>query len=485
MNLRTRVRPRIGASAAALSSTLVLCLSPIRAQEQDPEGPATPSLAELEALAEKLDQAFEARTTSEFLSHFDTIHLGHQATVRDRLDSVFTFGIECARDSEILENWTVGGHAVAHIRSVVRPTGFQDTEMVEHYLLAARYPAGVNDRPAQITLLLQIADELLPAIRRPTAQTNFTSRFECPVCNYDVECGDNWLAAPVCQERYGGVETISFHSLQEDVKVFVSVHLDEEPIDPKEYLAGLNRFAQAPTITSWEPRSFDEADAPPELSAARALFALDGTNRRNEAYCVAYGHVSYVFEVEGSVDAIDKRMGEVEGLVSSFRLSNTDLGPDEVAAAIMAYRRAGKVTASNLYVNDGLEVSLQGPEDWAAELTTGGLVFDLKFRRPESRQFVSARGIAPPRGRGSWSPAMADSATSQILAAEGLEVLAQTDWIERGNAQIRDCRLKNTDGRFIVLRLALRDDLLIVLEGRCDEAGAIDGMMSIFDSLDC
>ncbi|MEO0479578.1 MAG: hypothetical protein AAF196_08870 [Planctomycetota bacterium] len=480
MIARPRLHPTVASSAATWGTTLVLTLASVRAQETGPE--SRPSLDEMKILAAALDTAFQERETATFLASFDTIHVGHQETIRERLDSTFKYGIDCTRESVVLDHWPVGNHTIAHVESVVRTIGFK-AETVEHYLLAARHRPEEGGRTAQITLLLQIADELLPGISRPSAATDFSSRFQCPVCNFDVECGDNWLAAPVCHERYGGVEAISFHSLDQDVKVFVSVHLRDEAIDPQEHLSSLERFQEPPEVTPWRPTYFTETDAPRQLSAARARFSLDQTKRRNEAYFVAYGRVGYLLEVEGAAAAVNEQMGEVERLLSSFRLVNNQLAPEQVASAIMTYRRAGKVTASNLYVNEGLGVSIQGPNEWSAELETGGLVFDLRFRHPTERCFVSARGLAPQRGRDRWSTEMADSMTSRLLMDGELEVLEQTDWVEREDARTRDCRMRNGEGRLIALRLALRDDLLIVLEGHCDDPEQVPDLIEIFDSL--
>ena len=151
--------------------------------------------------------------------------------------------------------------------------------------------------------------------------------------------------------------------------------------------------------------------------------------------------------VEGPDHLLAERSAAIEVLCQSFRLIDPDADPEQLADRVLAGHVGGRVDGST-YTNERFAVRIAGPEGWVCRLGVGQYAFDVSWDCPQRRGDTG--WAAPERGA--------------FRARRSLE-------------------LEGPASEAILLRLALFDDLLIVLEGEVHSRAAVPVLRAAMDTL--
>lgn len=454
----------------ALSAGLLLT----QAAPAQPVAEAPPSKSELADLTEALDLAFEQHAIDEFLALFEGLHLPVLEREQERLSPFFQSDWKLERNTEIVDHWELGSHAVAHVSVEIKRTDVDpNISFTEHQLIAAtRTPNG-----PRVTLAVEIATEFLPFLTEGLQPKAPGRGFQCAACNYVIDARADWLTVPNCSQRVGCLESLSFYALEQDLTVHLTVVMAERAQAPKPWLEQISRkhgLEFDSPIRPWTPAAYATATRPELMQAVRATAKPTEVNRSTEFYFVTYARLGYLIEVEGRAPTVATKRDAVSRLLQSFMLLEPQIDPGELVDRVLTMRDAGRLEDDGSYVHDGFRLRIAPPAGWTTALNTSTHTFELAFR-PQGSDVddrkaprVLIRGMRPLRGFERWTPRATRMQVRKLLP-ESFRPERMGNWFETeadaptwvGTFAFA---LEDTGYPVRELRLAARDDLLVVFE---------------------
>jgi hypothetical protein len=470
---------------------------------------ATPPCSDAVAdLAQELDAAFERGDAEAYLARFDLRHARLRAKLDERIRAVLGGAARLARRSEVSRHWERGEFTVALVRSrTSNPARADLGSLEEHALWAVRGP---DDAP-RITLAVEVEAahlEMVPDASDPLQPKHL---FRCRACNYTIDAGDQWLMVPTCNARIGCLESLSFYSLQHDLAADLSIHLaDGETVPtPRTMLedlledlpedlpagepgrAGPGRPAR-PAIDPWLPPMYRPDNRPTYLDGARVV--LQGGDQRAEVHLATYGRLGYLMVVHGPAEIVERNRGAIDRLMGTFTLQDPALEPEQVVLRITQERQGGLLDGGE-YRNTRFGVRFTGPEDFGARMAASHYAFEVRWTRSDGTASVRLKALTPPNGMERWSVAAAERTVKIACDRGGLVVDDPGAWqlattsadggggpdpaMSAGFARERWIRAREGGSGAapaILLRLALDEDLLVIVEARAESpaAGGVD-----------
>jgi hypothetical protein len=462
----------VRANAAAAAATWVSALAPSFAQTA-PE-PVTKLLAEL-------DDAFTDGGADRYLSHFEPVHAELHSTLATWLRSALDRR-GWRRSSNIVQYVTRGDCGIARVETRLEPSrnGTPDDVVTATRLLVVRDTGGAV-RP---TLEVEADARALDQHASPT------EAFGCQACNYVIAAGKDWLFVPHLPARVGCLEAVSFYALHWDIALDVSVHV-EPPDGPnaKDVLTALvdeiaGDCAWHGDCRPWVPPHYERNGVPAGLEGA-ACRVERGPGRRAELFVVAFGPMRYLLALHGAPQAMEDHRAEIDELLGSFALRDTDLG--SVARSLRPVQKhTGGELRGGKYENAGLGVSFDGPPGWTAQLRCGPHLFHVIYRAPDGSGRIDLRGLGPPSGRRVWTTRCLDRTLDGSLLGQSFVNRADTGWRELETG----CKVREIEGDTASSSHALRCSLdaeralLIVLDAAAERADLLPDLRRAFDRLE-
>jgi len=442
----------------------------------------------------QLDAAFDRGDADAWLAVFAPDHPGAHAMLKQRLLHTFAPGLPMKSTSSLVgEPVRVGPRTVVRIRHEVRatfpapsggagqpaaPTATEERVLVDDSMMALRGGAAQGDRgeTAVPTFLIEIPVD---------AEARTDRTFRCPPCNYEIGGVAGWLCVPTRRDRALSLEGASFYLIGTDLACDVSVQIDDSMTAPTAVVQRLGRAlhqldlgAQPGLAVSWLPAAH-AGEPPRELTGARLDIDLpkDATSAdgsRAMFHVTAFGALQHLLLVRGSKRALRDHDQELQALLASFRLLDTNC--DRVRAALrpVEHHTGGTLTAG-VYTNDRFDIELTGPKGWKAQQRCGGAEFRVVWTSPNgSRLWLT--GYAVPQSMTRWCRTTADLWLADQCAAQGLQASPTADagdW-----APLDPCNGLGRRATWVArpggapgavperqLRFLLRDDLLVVVDG--------------------
>ena len=326
-------------------------------------------------------------------------------------------------------------------------------------------------------------------------QYTIDNQFRCPACNYQVIGATGWLAVPHRRERTDCMEAISFYSLGADLSLDVSVFVDPKPLAAlpalKTYLDALStertdNSAADVQVQAWMPPAH-RASPPPGLRGARAELRLRD-HQPTRHHLVTLGSLRYLLVLRGDDEAMHSE-GATE-ILDSFEILNPNLAPEQLASMPVTAHSGGGRFDGRIYINPTYLVTFEGPEGWEHSLQAAGCLFEVRFDCPLGQGTLWTRAHGPPVGLDRWYQNVADSWLSDYCAAQGMEVVDEGGWQDSDSGfRLRTMTTtapRGSEGATAVpriIRLAMAEDLLLVLHGYGTDATGRALVMQSFDSL--
>ncbi|MCA8975041.1 MAG: hypothetical protein KDC98_09985, partial [Planctomycetes bacterium] len=317
--------------------------------------------------------------------------------------------------------------------------------------------------------------------------------FRCPPCNYEIGGVAGWLCVPMGRDHAQALEASSFFLLGTDLACDVSVRIDPTPlgeeckpatVNAEELAFAMRQFepeARTGIAAHWLPSSV--AEHPPQgLDGARIRIDLPATDSAPDGnvalfHILQFGTLQHLLLVRGSKAALQDHRAQLDALLDSFRLLQTDLDRSTAAAAPLRHHLGGALDGTS-YENITYDVRMTGPEDWQPQQRCGGAAFRIKWTSPAGG-FLWLNGYSVPPGMVSWCRDTADRWLHQLCDAAGLALPCQlADWGESTScealARTIECRaereLPGARSKRL-LHVAFRDDILVIADG----SGTTDG----------
>ena len=442
------------------------------------------------AVLRALDAHFARGDAAGFLGMFEADHPGAHAMFGRQIDRLLAAGPrpDC-RSTVTTPPRLVGDRTVVRVRhalSTAARAWHLDT------MLALRAGA---DGAAVPTFAVEI-----PA-RQGCVRGD---RFVCPPCNYEVGGVDGWLCVPQRPERAQALEAASFYRIGTDLACDVSVRIDAAAPtaaavarDLGASLLRLDANAQLGPVEVWLPPAHAAAP-PPDLAAARLDVALPrdygGRGGIVRFHVVTFGGLQHVLLVRGAATTLAAHGRDLDALLASYRLLETDLDLAVAAAAPLHHHTGGRLRGGT-YHNDRFDFELTGPDGWQPALRCGGAALRVVWTSPEgSRLWLT--GYDVPQGLERWDEATAEAWLQQVLERADLVVLDGdgTDaptWSERaecgGRVRTLRCEPRRAPSpgapRQRTLHVSLHDELLLVADQQAVHAADAAGMAAAIATL--
>jgi hypothetical protein len=247
-------------------------------------------------------------------------------------------------------------------------------------------------------------------------------------------------------ERARSLEAASFYLIGTDVACDVSVGIDDAAPaaatvarDLGETLVGLDSHAHPGPVEAWLPST--HADAPPAgFAGARLEISLphdfDGRGGVACFYVMTFGGLQHVLLLRGSKAALGQHHTNVQALLASYRLLQTDVDLALAAARPLQHHTGGTLTSGvnqgsgnqsggnqsggnqsdgqSSYQNDRFGFRVAGPNGWRAEQRCGGAALRVLWSSPAgSRLWLT--GYDVPQGLDRWCQRTADRWLQELL----------------------------------------------------------------------
>lgn len=319
--------------------------------------------------------------------------------------------------------------------------------------------------------------------------------FRCPACNYQVGGVDGWLCVPGRPDRAETVENVTFALLGTDVRCDVDVGVGDQAVAAAALATGMAdamRQLLPPTRTGavepWLPPSLAAAPPPPVTGARLRLDLPDGTAVLLHAVCL--GALHHTLSVRGAPAALAREATSIAALLSSYRMLQTDV--DAATAAAMPIRvHQGSALQDGRYHNQLYHLRCDGPADWQADAKASGAAFSVAWRCPRQTGRMCLTGYLPPPSLAQWLPADADQWLDDLCRRADLRIDPehQGEWCDDDKPLLlrqvvllpRQSTADQPERR--LLKLVLRPDLLVVLDGYTTAAGDEDALRRAFATL--
>lgn len=498
------------ARAGLAGAGLVLLASAPVARAQAPT-PAAPTIAAsaIQPLLEQLDACYGRGDVEAYLAPFAPDHPGSHAQLRRQLAAAFAMGVPLQRVTRLVgEPRPIGARTVVRVHHEVRAAdGSSRATFVQDSMLALRRAA---DGAVVPTFAVDIASEVAGAPGE---------RFRCPACNYEIGGVPGWLCVPQRGDRAMALEAATFFLLGSDISCDISVQIDggrataaAAPAAPTATtladtlaaaLRQLEPNARLGLATAWSPAftgrtAADAVKLPPHLTAARLAVdlpaetgAADGC--RAVFHTVALGALQHVLLVRGGTASLAQHDAAVQALLASYRVLDADRDRALAAAEPLAHHTGGSLRGST-YHNAKWQVELTGPAPWTVEQRPGGALFRVVWSSPAGGRLWLI-GYPVPAGMDRWCQETADLWLQELLAERGLRVVeaptaTAAAWQEDLTCSAASRLVTCSDAapgsplpQRRVLRLVVRDELLVVVDASAGTTAEWPLLQTALDSL--
>ena len=443
-----------------------------------------PDRSAAQALVKRIDDAFNSRDLRALLGCFEGENLQLMRVLAERMTPVLNGPVRLHRDSEISSYMDISRRGVALVKSTIELVDASNPVPLEEYSYLVMKREG--DR-AVGSFMVEVDLDLLDR----TAD----NRFRCPACNYEVMGAPGWLAVPHRPERTQCMEAISFYYLGADLTLDLSVFVDPVPLKAMQtmgdYLASL--FEQVGTpgdveVRTWNPPYY-KGDPPRGLDGASAELELPG-HQLSRHYLATLGSLRYLLVLNGNAGAFASHNREADAILNGFRILDPSAPVSELVAMRMQTHASGSHLDETRFTSSTYGVSLEGPEGWMPSVRAGGYLFEVAYRCPLSRGALWATAHRPPPGLTAWYTRLANAWVKNHCREQGMEIRQDSGWSEPGgDFRFRDLETtppKNSTGAANLprmIRLAMSDDLLLVLHGYGQDQSDRDLVMASFNTL--
>jgi|SRR5712671_906600 len=450
-------------------------------------GPPVLGRARCEQTLEQLDQLFDRGDADAYAAAFTWDRPSLQQLLVQRLRQVFAQPARLQRRSQL--------HAEP------RPFGARTVLLVRHEFRAGTAtgtaPGEASGVEHSFIVLDSTAATPLLQIEVPPDQLADVSaeRFTCAACNYRVGGTPGWLCVPVRPDRADDLEAVCFLLLGSDLGCEVAVHIDELPLPAPQAIEQLARAIATAVpgtrigpVEPWTPPGL-QAPLPPHLQGARATVTLpDGSV--NLLHTTTLGALRHVLVVRGSAAAMASHKQEVEALLASYELLQPDAELAELAARPLRLHHGG-VLAGCEYRNDRWHLCFTGPLQWHPVLRCTGAAFQVVWSCPGSSGRLYLSGFTPPPGLPCWSRVTADRWLADLCERAQLQLQPDdAGWLDPDASRFAlrtviaaPKRSEQGQPASRTIRLCLRDDLLVVIDGQVTSDGDDGLLRAAFTSL--
>ena len=176
--------------------------------------------------------------------------------------------------------------------------------------------------------------------------------------------------------------------------------------------------------------------------------------------------------------------------MNSFRILDPTIPASELKAMPIRAHTGGSTLDGARFTNPTYRVTLKGPDGWTPSVHAAGYLFEVAYRCPLGRGTLWATAYRPQAGLTAWYTGIADSWVENHCRERGMEIQEDSGWSEPGE----DFRFRNlktspprnstgAEGQPRMIRLAMADDLLLVLHGYGQDQSDCDLVTASFDSL--
>ncbi|MHC4812608.1 MAG: hypothetical protein ACYTFN_05900 [Planctomycetota bacterium] len=453
---------------------LALLTAPAPGQE------AAPTRAEVNRLLLRIDAAFNAQDLDAFLGHFQQTHDTLAAQMEARMKLVMSFGASLSRTSKLVSFKERGRRAVALIRSATSCAKLPDLEHVEHSYLVLRPTAAGPKGQFMVT----VNEHALRMVQR--------NSFSCPACNYHFGGSDGWLPVPARPDQTGCMESVTFINFEHDLLVESSVHVLKEPVPARQaladFLAAMRTQAWATVddstpVLAWVPPAYQNGRRPPKhLQGAQCDVPLEA-GRSAQIRLATFGPIRYLMVAHGKSKLLAQQADTIKELLRGFRLLADDKAPSEVCRKAMQAHTGGGSVVGNTYQNRTHNVRLEAPTGWHGDAYASQYLFRVRFQNEDHSGKLSLQAMAPPVGFTIWTVGRANHLFLRSCAGQGLDSDTDTGW--RGTVagfQWREVCNRSPEAQRI-LRLAMRDSILVVMEGEARDQPTLGDIRKAMDSL--
>lgn len=466
---------------------LALLAAAVAAPGQAPVPPA-----QIDALLQRLDRAFAAGDLAGYLAAFRPDQPDLHLVMERRLRALLAEGPWRRVSRRAPELQRVGDHTVALVRSELRRTAAPpdaaptDPPLLQESWFLVLRPG--TDAPVA-TMAVEVHEEMLHGHVE-------AGRFACPPCNYQAGA-DGWLAVPLRPERALTMEAVSFYLLGSDIACDVSVHVDAEPMDAARAaqdlaarIAGMMAGTRVSAPTPWLPPSLG-GRAPAGFTGARVTADLPDASR-----CVihvdALGPLRHVLLLRGSRASLAHRAADVDRLLASYRILELDVAAAELVSRPLRAHTGGGLQG-DAYVNPRHAIACHGPQGWSAALLAGGFLFRVVWTCPERRGRMWLTGHGPPVALRAWTRDQARAFLQDLCTAAGLRTERESAWQAPPEehdfwtltAHLRPADQPAAGAPQRLVRLCLRDDLLLVMDGYVTGTDDLALLQAAYGSLRC
>ncbi|GAB4148069.1 MAG: hypothetical protein Fur0037_16320 [Planctomycetota bacterium] len=469
------------AACAALAAVWFLLLRPGRLVFEDQPLPEQAMASMLRALDAEFDKCNGPCSVDSFVWDDD-----RQADLlRSRLGALFE-GTPLTRRSTMLGPvHSMRNRSIALVRREFALKGGGDATATDHVWIIA----GNRGGQAVPTGLLE-TDGSRADPRAP---------YSCPPCDFEVGGAPGWLCAPSRPDRAESLEAVTFLLVGTDVYCDVSIDAGEEPLPAARVatslvrdLCGVLAGTRAGAVEPWIPRG---PRVPPGVTGARTILDLpDGS--REILHVVAIGALRHSIAFRGARESLEAHEGSVQEMLQSYRILDPDVDAGTAAARAVKHHQGGELQGVR-YSNRRYRVEFTGPAGWKARILASSAAFSASWTAPNDESWMRMTGHRPPVGLSSWVQGDADRWIEDICRHSNLAVApgASCEWCSGACAmatrqmELLPCggRVEETGGPETgnrrILKLAMRPDLLIVLEGISNDDEQRARIRAAFESL--
>lgn len=471
----SRSRAPLHRVSLPLLGSLAAMLAPVRGQLPVPR-------AGVEKVLAAMDDAFARGDAEGLLATFAPDHPGAQDAFSRRMRDLLAHAPLRAKSAIVGEPRVVGDRTVALVRrEVLRDAATMP--LISHFYIAFR----------------DAAAEPVPtfAVEIPTVPGNHVAneRFTCPPCNYRVGGAPGWLCVPHCSQQSESMETVSFYLLGTDVAVDVSIKIAETPTTAaamaKKYadaLATSVEGARAGAVEPWTPASL--AKVPPRFDSARVTVSLPFEDAVVIFHVAALGTLHHLLALRGSAAGIAANRARVDALLATYELTEPDA--DLALASARALLHHSGELSGDRFVHARRGVEVRGPAGWKGAVHAGGFAFQVVWTSPDGAAVLRCTGYLPPAGLPRWRRAEAERWLADMQWQKGFDAVAEGDWQadDGGSFAVRTftCTARGGDaskdaGKRRLLRLCLRDDLVVVFSGHAKSEEHVRALHDAMGSL--
>ena len=323
-------------------------------------------------------------------------------------------------------------------------------------------------------------------------------KFRCPPCNYEIGGAPGWLCVPLEREAGHSLETVAFWRIGTDVVCEIAVQVDTDRPPAKtvahrlaDTLLGAASPGSSHVVEAWTPPAH-AGDAPRNCDGARVEIELPAPPGKQllVLHVMTLGPLQHVLLARGSEKAMLASAAALQQLLRTYRL--LDLDPEHALTAYKVFlHHTGGALEDGVYRNPVHHVECRGPAGWTGKQRCGGTAFHVHWESPRGSK-LDLMAFRRPVGITKWSPASAIAWLRYLTATVAATLPSDPAafvWKEDGACGGVSCCVACTSsaGKSTssarALHIVVRDDLLIVLDARtndaADQTAVIDAMRSL------